>query len=130
MCQELCGQARQPARKVKRQRTSGLDYPGARLRMLIGIVCSSDWAQAKILGENTVMSAPRSKRLASSRKKRVAGKPRLVPEQPTPLFPIVGIGASAGGFAAFKELLSSLKPETGMGFVLVQHLDPEHASAL
>ena len=45
-------------------------------------------------------------------------------------FPIVGIGASAGGLDAFTELVRHLPPDTGMGFVLIQHLDPEHESAL
>ncbi|MDN5936163.1 MAG: chemotaxis protein CheB, partial [Nitrosospira sp.] len=45
-------------------------------------------------------------------------------------FPIVGIGASAGGLEAFTELLKHLPTDTGMGFVLVQHLDPQHDSAL
>ncbi|HET8875358.1 MAG TPA: chemotaxis protein CheB [Casimicrobiaceae bacterium] len=45
-------------------------------------------------------------------------------------FPIVGIGASAGGLEAFTELLAHLPLDTGMGFVLVQHLDPDHESAL
>jgi two-component system, chemotaxis family, CheB/CheR fusion protein len=46
------------------------------------------------------------------------------------LFPIVGIGASAGGLEAFSELLRSLPQKTGMAFVLVQHLDPTHTSDL
>jgi len=45
-------------------------------------------------------------------------------------FPIVGIGASAGGLEAFTQLLKNLPTDTGMAFVLVQHLDPDHASAL
>ena len=45
-------------------------------------------------------------------------------------FPIVGIGASAGGLEAFTELLKHLAPDTGMAFVLVQHLDPQHESNL
>ncbi|MDP2137445.1 MAG: chemotaxis protein CheB, partial [Candidatus Didemnitutus sp.] len=44
--------------------------------------------------------------------------------------PIVGIGASAGGLEAFTQLLSELPTDTGFGFVLVQHLDPLHESAL
>jgi len=44
-------------------------------------------------------------------------------------FPVVGIGASAGGLEAFTLLLQHLPPDTGMGFVLVQHLDPVHESA-
>lgn len=45
-------------------------------------------------------------------------------------FPIVGIGASAGGLEAFTELLKHLPLDTGLGFVPVQHLDPQHESAL
>ena len=45
-------------------------------------------------------------------------------------FPIVGIGASAGGLEAFKELLAALLEKTGLAFVLVQHLDPQHESFL
>src|SRR5574341_2003506 len=44
--------------------------------------------------------------------------------------PIVGIGASAGGLEACTQLLKHLPADTGMGFVLVQHLDPMHESAL
>jgi two-component system, chemotaxis family, CheB/CheR fusion protein len=44
--------------------------------------------------------------------------------------PIVGIGGSAGGFEAAMELLRRLSPKTGMAFVIVQHLDPHHASRL
>ncbi len=43
---------------------------------------------------------------------------------------IVGIGASAGGLEAFTQLLAHLSLDTGMAFVLVQHLDPDHESAL
>ena len=43
---------------------------------------------------------------------------------------VVAIGASAGGLEAFTELLSHLPTDTGMAFVLVQHLDPKHASIL
>jgi len=45
-------------------------------------------------------------------------------------FPVVGIGASAGGLEAFKLLLAHLPEDTGMAFVLVQHLDPRHESRL
>jgi two-component system CheB/CheR fusion protein len=43
-------------------------------------------------------------------------------------FSIVGVGASAGGLEAFKQFLSALSMDTGMAFVLVQHLDPRHDS--
>jgi two-component system CheB/CheR fusion protein len=45
-------------------------------------------------------------------------------------FPVVAIGASAGGLAAFTELLKALSPASGMAFVLIQHLEPKHESAL
>jgi two-component system CheB/CheR fusion protein len=47
-------------------------------------------------------------------------------------FPIVGIGASAGGLAAFEAFFSGMPAETdpGMAFVLVQHLAPDHKSIL
>jgi two-component system CheB/CheR fusion protein len=60
-------------------------------------------------------------------------KEELVEEQQDEnqeLFPIVGIGASAGGLEAFTELLKHLPIDTGMGFVLIQHLSPAHKSLL
>ena len=44
--------------------------------------------------------------------------------------PIAGIGASAGGLDALKALLAALPPDTGMAFVVVQHLDPIHVSLM
>ena len=43
---------------------------------------------------------------------------------------IVGIGASAGGLAAFKSFLQHMPADSGMAFVLVQHLAPQHKSIL
>ncbi len=48
----------------------------------------------------------------------------------TNLFPVVGIGASAGGLAAFKEFIQAIPKDSGMAYVLVQHLDPNHESLL
>ncbi len=45
-------------------------------------------------------------------------------------FPVVGIGASAGGLEAISRLLQSLPLDTGMAFVVVQHLDPKRESLL
>jgi two-component system CheB/CheR fusion protein len=45
-------------------------------------------------------------------------------------FPIVGIGASAGGLDALSRLLEGLPAETGMAILVVQHLDPHHPSRL
>ncbi len=55
-----------------------------------------------------------------------------VPQTPFIRFPIVGIGASAGGLAAFEAFFTSIPVNTDLGiaFVLVQHLAPEHKSLL
>ena len=69
----------------------------------------------------------------SPRKPRKTSLLTVVKKTPRKLvetFPIVGIGASAGGLEAFSELLHHLPEKTGMAFVLVQHLDPKHESAL
>jgi two-component system CheB/CheR fusion protein len=48
----------------------------------------------------------------------------------TGTFPIVGIGASAGGLEALTSLLEALPVDTGLAFVVIQHLDPRHESML
>src|SRR3982751_6453318 len=53
-----------------------------------------------------------------------ASPPRGLP------FPVVGIGASAGGLDAITQLLRALPANCGMAFVIVQHLDPHHESQL
>ena len=45
-------------------------------------------------------------------------------------FPIVGIGASAGGLEAYKRFLSALPGDTGAAYILIQHLDPNHPSMM
>src|SRR5258708_13021364 len=56
--------------------------------------------------------------------------PRALRSHAPAAFPIVGIGASAGGLEAFSELLRQLPARTGMAFVLVQHLAPKPPSDL
>lgn len=55
-------------------------------------------------------------------------------QEPTPStrsnFPIVAIGASAGGLESMMELLKHLPADTGMAFIYVQHLSPNHKSML
>ena len=51
-------------------------------------------------------------------------------EAVTATFPIVGIGASAGGLKAISILLAEVGTHTGMGFVVIQHLDPVQESHL
>jgi two-component system CheB/CheR fusion protein len=59
-------------------------------------------------------------------------KEQAVPGGNTPVnpFPIVGVGASAGGLEAFRQLLQNLPVDTGAAFVLVQHLSSTHESIL
>jgi two-component system CheB/CheR fusion protein len=45
-------------------------------------------------------------------------------------FPIVALGASAGGLDAFRKLFDALPAGSGMAFILIQHLDPTHASMM
>src|SRR5512145_447752 len=60
------------------------------------------------------------------------GLPDSPPALPASAFPIVGIGASAGGLAAFEAFFSAMPTDAdlGMAFVLVQHLAPDHKSIL
>ena len=46
------------------------------------------------------------------------------------LFPIVGIGASAGGLEAIEQFLSNVAENSGLAYVVVQHLDPTHKGML
>jgi two-component system, chemotaxis family, CheB/CheR fusion protein len=76
-------------------------------------------------------------RVARAQSKQSANHPRSSvtdknddPQQVGTTFPIVGIGASAGGLEAFRQLLEHMPVDTGMAFVLVQHLDPTHKSIL
>src|SRR5213594_3846074 len=66
----------------------------------------------------------------SSRSKPARAKSSSKPARKDLHCPIVGIGGSAGGFEATMELLRHLPAKNGMSFVVVQHLDPHHASKL
>jgi two-component system CheB/CheR fusion protein len=61
-----------------------------------------------------------------------ASKRKITGKKPSrdAAFPIVGIGASAGGLVPFTELLDALPPNPGMAFVIISHMDPAHASML
>jgi two-component system, chemotaxis family, CheB/CheR fusion protein len=58
--------------------------------------------------------------------------PEELDHDPTTTFPVVGIGASAGGLAAFEEFFTAMPDDVdpGMAFILVQHLSPNHKSLL
>lgn len=54
------------------------------------------------------------------------GAERLVAVPASLSFPVIGIGASAGGLEALEQFLSCVPKGSGMAFVIVQHLDPTH----
>ncbi|MDR4493491.1 MAG: chemotaxis protein CheB [Nitrospirales bacterium] len=67
---------------------------------------------------------------ASSPRDPSVGDSEISDHSMTGPFPIVGIGASAGGFEAFTKLFALLPPDSGIGFVLMQHLAPDYDSLL
>ncbi len=68
-------------------------------------------------------------KINKSQKKRVKLNKKSIQERKHhQFFPVVGIGASAGGLEALKELFQELPMDTGMAFVVIQHLDPTHES--
>ncbi|MGZ8537042.1 MAG: CheR family methyltransferase [Flavisolibacter sp.] len=46
------------------------------------------------------------------------------------LFPVVGVGASAGGLETFKELVKAIPEDSGMSYIFIQHLSPNYESLL
>ncbi|HUW28744.1 MAG TPA: chemotaxis protein CheB, partial [Sulfuriferula sp.] len=79
-----------------------------------------------------------AKSVAKSKSAEKAGAPASkksevawIPDAHTAVsFPIVGIGASAGGLESFEQFFTHVAPDSGVAFVLVQHLDPDHPSLL
>ncbi|MFV8337031.1 CheR family methyltransferase [Flavobacterium sp. RSP29] len=63
-------------------------------------------------------------------KKSTPNKLTLEKEAPKKSFTVVAIGASAGGLEAFSILLKNLPADTGMAYIYVQHLSPDHKSLL
>lgn len=55
---------------------------------------------------------------------------RASPKPASGDFPVVALGASAGGLDAFKKFFDALPADSGMAFVLIQHLDPTHESLM
>ncbi|MDQ8204014.1 chemotaxis protein CheB [Pelagicoccus sp. SDUM812003] len=73
------------------------------------------------------MTSSEKVRSSSSVAKRAPGS---APARPESQCVVVGVGASAGGLSAFKQFLEALPSDTGMAFVLIQHLDPNHESMM
>lgn len=91
----------------------------------------------KSLAKGTTSAAPTPEGVDVASKPSVPVEANTSPDlgaetQPESGFPIVGIGASAGGLAAFEAFFSAMPTdsEVGMAFVLVQHLAPDHKSIL
>lgn len=85
--------------------------------------------------QREVFMARRKQTAAKASAKGAKSKPVKAPAPPvktSSAFPIVGIGASAGGLAAFEAFFSGMPADVnpGMAFVLVQHLAPDHKSIL
>ncbi len=71
-------------------------------------------------GKTRSTGAPKVRKSANTGKKRVVKSG----------FPIIGIGASAGGLEAFEVFFRQVPADSGMAFILVSHLDPAHSSML
>jgi two-component system CheB/CheR fusion protein len=63
----------------------------------------------------------------SSENARNGAAKRRDPNEPSA---VVGLGASAGGVAVLQQFFSDMDPESGLAFVVVMHLSPEHESVL
>ena len=77
----------------------------------------------------TIEARPRGAEKTRRRPGRGASRQREAPSRPDD-FLVVGLGASAGGLEALNKLFDALPPDTGMAFVLIQHLDPTHKSMM
>src|SRR5581483_1449322 len=70
---------------------------------------------------------PRSKKIEKSRERPAKKKESTKSAES---FAIVGVGGSAGGLESMLTLFKKLPPDTGMAFVIVQHLSPQQSSSL
>src|ERR1700761_6098189 len=64
---------------------------------------------------------------ATSDDARGGANKRRYPNEPAA---VVGLGASAGGIAPLQQFFGDIPPDTGMAFVVVMHLSPDHESGL
>lgn len=67
---------------------------------------------------------------APARRRMVTPLPQRAESSSQPIQAIVGMVASAGGLAAFKQFFLALPADSGMAFVLIPHLDPKHESLM
>src|SRR6202022_413104 len=77
----------------------------------------------------TIEARPRGAEKTRLRPGRGASRQPEAPTRPDHLLG-VGLGASGGGLGALDKLFDALPPDTGMAFVLIQHLAPTHKSMM
>jgi len=71
-----------------------------------------------------------SRRQPAKAAARASSAARAIPKTKEDSFPIVAIGMSAGGLEAATQFLNAMPPDSGAGFVIVQHLEPRRKSLL
>jgi chemotaxis methyl-accepting protein methylase/PAS domain-containing protein len=76
--------------------------------------------------KKTITRRRQKKQRTTVARKTSAGPRRDAGEHSGPSFPIIGLGASAGGLEALEQFLGHVPQQSGLGFVIVQHLDPTH----
>src|SRR5207302_2093783 len=81
---------------------------------------NSDRQPARLMTKEPKIANQRLGKVSSKQKPSNSDRPLSV----------VGVGASAGGLEAFEQLLRAVPRDTGLAFVLVQHLAPKHESML
>ncbi|MGH7436960.1 MAG: chemotaxis protein CheB [Polyangiaceae bacterium] len=86
-------------------------------------------------GEKAPSGSARARPARPARPAQKAAKSQLLPApwvgtRPAATFPVVGIGASAGGLEALEQFLRKVPADSGMAFVVVQHLDPSHKGVM
>jgi two-component system, chemotaxis family, CheB/CheR fusion protein len=120
--------------------------PGAKKNVSAGKTGSDARKTAGQSRKKTGVNRPPARKTVRKTAKRPASSLRgktppatVAPESPAkravqsgivPGFPIVGIGASAGGLEALETFFKAMPPDAGIGFVVVVHLDPKHISIL
>ena len=73
---------------------------------------------------------PGIKKISAMKKEPAKQTKGAGPPKKTGGFPIVGLGASAGGLEALEAFFSHMPPDSGIGFVIIQHLSPKHKSIM
>ena len=88
----------------------------------------------KVNSENEISSTQTGDEVGFKKKKNTKVDLLLIPPnvsgEGASSFMVVAIGASAGGLEAITQLLENLSPTTGMAYIYVQHLSPDHKSML